>query len=236
MYDVAVVPIPQVPPRRISLTRAGSIGQAPPSARLNARRSRDHSDDPHLSPTPSELQVRAASWRLHCHPRDLCDMPKYARCCIVTAFTCTFPRLQSHACTAAGSQLGDRSEGHASFVPVIDRALTKRALRPQALHTHGRRLRVSMEGDAVSPTSPAPSPRADSFHNLQRTSWEQQRTRSFDSARGRAQVRTPAEPVKLHCSCGHRHRCTSHGLFGCRLMCICRSLCQISAQSTQDDE
>ena len=61
----------------------------------------------------------------------------------------------------------------------------------QALHTHGRRLRVSMEGDAVSPRSPAAtvSPRAaDAFHNLQRTSWEQQRNRSFDSARGRTQV------------------------------------------------
>ena len=65
------------------------------------------------------------------------------------------------------------------------------ATGPQALHTHGRRLRVSMEGDAVSPTSPVPSPRGgndSSFHNLQRTSWEQQRNRSFDSTRGRAQV------------------------------------------------
>jgi len=51
-----------------------------------------------------------------------------------------------------------------------------------------------MEGDAVSPTSPVPSPRADSFLNLQRTSWEQQRTRSFDSARGRAQACISAEP------------------------------------------
>ena len=48
----------------------------------------------------------------------------------------------------------------------------------------------------VSPTSPAPSPPGDSFHNLQRTSWEQQRSRSFDSTRGRAQVVLPAERAR----------------------------------------
>ena len=78
--------------------------------------------------------------------------------------------------------------------PYVPRSAA--ATCPQALHTHGRRLRVSMEGEnsAMLPTSPGrSSPRAadggGGFHSLQqRTSWEQQRNRSFDSARGRAQV------------------------------------------------
>ena len=50
------VPAPQVP-RRNSLNRGGSIGQAP-SGRVSARRSREHREDDHsASPTPSELQV-----------------------------------------------------------------------------------------------------------------------------------------------------------------------------------
>ena len=94
---------------------------------------------------------------------------------------------------------------HSAAKPLLTVPCSRSDMQAQALHTHGRRLRVSMEGDAVSPRSPAAalSPRADNaFHTLQRTSWEQQRNRSFDSARGRTQVlaittRDPTRNLRL---------------------------------------